>query len=203
MTKEPGRRERSVRAKQERIFAAAATLFDEQGYEAVTTQQIVDAADVGTGTLFRYGGSKAELLLKIMNSRFRELPDPPGHEDLEQSVQRLISPILTLALDNPENFAAYQREVLFGNEDSSHRQEALDGIISIETRLGEVLEADIGSLPEDMPCPVAGRVFLSTVYIELIRLGLGGATRSAVEAGINRRLRIVRNGLAADVAGRE
>ena len=62
-------RERKKTAKQERILQAATRLFAEKGYEAATTAEIAEAADVGVGTLFRYAGSKAELLVAVMNNR--------------------------------------------------------------------------------------------------------------------------------------
>ena len=65
-------RERKKTAKQERILEAATRLFAEKGYEAATTAEIAEAAEVGVGTLFRYAGSKAELLVAVMNNRFAE-----------------------------------------------------------------------------------------------------------------------------------
>ncbi len=65
-------RERKKTAKQTRILDAAARLFAEKGYAAVTTSEIAAAADVGVGTLFRYAGSKAELLVSVMNDRLAE-----------------------------------------------------------------------------------------------------------------------------------
>ena len=65
-----GRRERNKRDKLERIIAAARELFDTYGVDAVTTQQIADKADIGTGTLFLYAKSKSELLLLVQNSSY-------------------------------------------------------------------------------------------------------------------------------------
>jgi AcrR family transcriptional regulator len=68
VTSQPlGRRERNKQQKLDRITAAASELFAEYGVEEVTTQQIADKADIGTGTLFLYAKTKGELL-------------PPGSE---------------------------------------------------------------------------------------------------------------------------
>ena len=53
----------------ERIVAAATGLFGRQGYEATTTRQIVEAAQVTKGALYHWFSSKEELLTSI----YREL----------------------------------------------------------------------------------------------------------------------------------
>ena len=53
----------------DRIVAAATELFGRQGYEATTTRQIVEAAQVTKGALYHWFSSKEELLTSI----YREL----------------------------------------------------------------------------------------------------------------------------------
>ncbi len=65
-----GRRERNKQQKLERITAAASELFAEHGIDDVTTQQIAERADVGTGTLFLYAKTKGELLLLVQNAHY-------------------------------------------------------------------------------------------------------------------------------------
>ena len=65
-----GRRERNKLDKLERITAAAGELFAERGVGDVTTQEIADRADIGTGTLFLYAKTKGELLLLVQNSMY-------------------------------------------------------------------------------------------------------------------------------------
>ncbi len=57
-----GRRERKKREKRDRILSTAGALFRSNGYEATTTREISEAADVATGTLFSYFNDKRELL---------------------------------------------------------------------------------------------------------------------------------------------
>jgi AcrR family transcriptional regulator len=61
----PSRRERNKLQKRARIVAAARDLFERQGFADTTTQQIADAADIGTGTLFLYARSKEDLLVMV------------------------------------------------------------------------------------------------------------------------------------------
>ncbi|MGA8788453.1 MAG: helix-turn-helix domain-containing protein, partial [Paenarthrobacter sp.] len=49
-----GRRERNKQEKLDRITAAARELFTQYGVDEVTTQQVAEKADVGSGTLFLY-----------------------------------------------------------------------------------------------------------------------------------------------------
>lgn len=53
----------------DRIVAAATELFGRQGYEATTTRQIVEAAQVTKGAMYHWFSSKEELLTSI----YREL----------------------------------------------------------------------------------------------------------------------------------
>jgi len=78
----PGRRERNKQEKRARIVAAARALFAEKGFEATTTAEIADRADIGAGTLFLYFASKEDLLVRVFredmdqvaNAAFATLP---------------------------------------------------------------------------------------------------------------------------------
>ncbi len=68
----PGRRERNKQEKLVRIVAAARRLFRERGFAETTTQQIAEAADIGTGTLFLYARSKEDLLVLVFRDEMLE-----------------------------------------------------------------------------------------------------------------------------------
>lgn len=68
----PGRRERNKQEKLARIVAAARSLFRERGFAETTTQQIAEAADIGTGTLFLYARSKEDLLVLVFRDEMLE-----------------------------------------------------------------------------------------------------------------------------------
>lgn len=194
MTTEPvGRRERNKAEKRDRIFAAAADLFENRGFDCVTTAEIAAAADVGAGTLFRYAASKGELLLMVLNDRLREQPPIPTGLGIEDSVCLAIDPLLDVAIGHPQNFAAYQREVMFGPV-GDHRTEALAGIIDLERRVGALLRSELDASP-DLTDVEMGRLFLSMVYIELVRFGIGTENADAVRTGLRTRLTVVREGL--------
>lgn len=60
-------RERGKLRRRTRIKEAARAIFVERGYEAATTREIADRAEVSAGTLFAYAPTKSELLLMIVN----------------------------------------------------------------------------------------------------------------------------------------
>jgi AcrR family transcriptional regulator len=53
---------------EERIIAAAVTLFAERGFDGTAVQQIVDYAEVTKGALYHYFDSKDDLLYEIYRS---------------------------------------------------------------------------------------------------------------------------------------
>ncbi len=61
--------ERTIRSPmEERIIAAAVTLFAERGFDGTAVQQIVDRAEVTKGALYHYFDSKDDLLYEIYRS---------------------------------------------------------------------------------------------------------------------------------------
>jgi len=67
-----GRRERNKQEKLARIVGAARQLFRDRGFAETTTQQIAEAADIGTGTLFLYARSKEDLLVLVFSDEMLE-----------------------------------------------------------------------------------------------------------------------------------
>jgi AcrR family transcriptional regulator len=138
------RRARSTADKQRRIFAAAAALFNERGFDAVTTQEIADRADVATGTVFRYASSKGELLLMVYNEKFREAIEAGTRaaseiNDPAKATIALIDPIIAFAADSPENSVLYQRELLFGPPEESYRAEGIGLVEELEIAIAQRL----------------------------------------------------------------
>jgi MFS transporter, DHA2 family, multidrug resistance protein len=60
----PGLRERKKARTRDTIQACALRLFRQQGYDATTIEQIIDAADVSETTFFRYFPTKEDLVLE-------------------------------------------------------------------------------------------------------------------------------------------
>ncbi|WP_433654052.1 TetR/AcrR family transcriptional regulator [Nocardia sp. CA-128927] len=175
-----GRRLRTMRDKQARIFEAAAALFAERGFDSVTTQQISDRADVAAGTLFRYASSKGELLLMVYNEEFRaalELGEQESRNkrDAAQAVLAMVRPILDAADRRVENTVAYQRELLFGAPTEQYRAEGLALVTRLETMIAERLTAGMSGDEKDLfaRALLAGRSVFAVLHLILARPSTG------------------------------
>jgi AcrR family transcriptional regulator len=142
-----GRRERNKQQKLERIVAAASELFAVHGVEEVTTQQIADKADIGTGTLFLYAKTKGELLLLVQNAKYAEAL-ARGRADAEavtnplDAVMALIRPIVECNRVQIDNGRTYLREMVFGDPEDPRHGEALAIALQTEAAIAAVLRRD-------------------------------------------------------------
>jgi AcrR family transcriptional regulator len=148
------RRERNKQEKLERIMAAASELFAEHGVEEVTTQQIADKADIGTGTLFLYAKTKGELLLLVQNAHYAEALErgraaAESIPDVQDAVMAIMRPIIECNRTQIANGRTYLREVAFGDPEEPHHGEALAISAQTEEAIAAVLGRDDSIGAED------------------------------------------------------
>lgn len=142
-----GRRERNKQAKLERITAAARELFAERGVDDVTTQQIAEKADIGTGTLFLYAKTKGELLLLVQNSGYADALEE-GRAAAQRipealdAVMAIIRPVVECNRIQVDNGRTYLRELVFGDPEEPHHRDALALTIQTEEAIAAVLRRD-------------------------------------------------------------
>lgn len=150
----PGRRERNKQQKLERITAAADELFGRYGVDEVTTQQIADAADIGTGTLFLYARSKGELLLLVQNTHYAEAIDSglraagTASSSLD-AVMALIEPVVACNRRQIDNGRTYLRELVFGDPEEPHHRAGLELIQRVEEAYVRILQREEGLDADD------------------------------------------------------
>lgn len=142
-----GRRERNKQEKLDRITAAARELFAKHGVDEVTTQQVADKADIGTGTLFLYAKNKGELLLLVQNSTYADAlvegkGAAAGIPDTLDAVMAIIGPVVACNRKQIENGRTYLREMVFGDPEEPHHREALSLTVQTEEAIAEVLRRD-------------------------------------------------------------
>lgn len=145
-----GRRERNKRAKLERIVAAASELFAEHGVDDVTTQQIAEKADIGSGTLFLYAKTKGELLLLVQNAHYSEALSrgrdaaSRAHTPVD-AVMAIARPVIECNRAQIDNGRTYLREMAFGDPTEPHHADALEIVANTEAAIASVLERDEGA----------------------------------------------------------
>lgn len=165
-----GRRERNKQAKLERITAAASELFAEHGVDEVTTQQIADRADIGTGTLFLYARTKGELLLLVQNAQYSAALErgraaaetKPGVLD---AVMSIVQPIVHCNRAQIDNGRTYLREMVFGDPQEPHHGEALAIAAQTEEAISAVLRRE--KRIDDRDAATLARVVSSVMFLSM------------------------------------
>lgn len=165
-----GRRERNKQAKLDRITAAARELFAEHGIDDVTTQQIADRADIGTGTLFLYAKSKGELLLLVQNAAYadalaRGTAEAAGITVPLDAVMAVVRPVVECNRTQIDNGRTYLREMVFGDPTEPHHAAALAIVGETEQALAETLSR-LASIPAAEASALA-RVVSSIMFLTM------------------------------------
>ena len=165
----PGRRERNKQQKLERITAAAAD-FDRHGVDEVTTQQIADAADIGTGTLFLYAKSKAELLLLVQNTHYAEAIEvgvaAAGTKASPiDAIMAILQPIVECNRRQIDNGRTYLRELVFGDPEEPYHRVGLELIQRVDDAYVEILRGDERLPPQD--AALLARTISAAMFVSL------------------------------------
>lgn len=188
-----GRRERNKQAKLDRITRAAAALFAEHGVDDVTTQQIADAADIGTGTLFLYVRTKGELLLLVQNAAYaaalaRGEAAAAAEADPVDAVLAILRPVVECNRTQVDNGRTYLREMVFGDPEEPHHREALAIVARTEAAVAGVLRRD-----ERLDSAAAATLAHVVSAIMLVSM----ATTASAAAGVEDVVRDVRTQVTA------
>ena len=165
-----GRRERNKQAKLDRIIAAADELFFDHGVDDVTTAQIAEKADIGSGTLFLYAKSKGELLLMVQNSSYGNslVRGRAAAEKIPQTLEAVMAILTEVVHCNRkqvENGRTYLREMVFGDPEEPHRREALSLSLQTEEAIAAVLQRD--QLIDSSQATTLARVISAIMFLTM------------------------------------
>ncbi|SDE63481.1 acyl-CoA-like ligand-binding transcription factor [Rhodococcus tukisamuensis] len=145
-----GLRERKKARTRATIAAHAFRLFQEQGYDATTVQQIIDEAEVSESTFFRYFPTKADVVLSddfdplIVEAFLAQPPELNSIQALRVSFRTAFA-----RLSEPEVFAMRERmHLVFSVPDL--RAAMLDQFADAMHRLTEAIAARTGHDPGDL-----------------------------------------------------
>src|SRR5699024_7888935 len=167
--REPGRREQNKADKLRRIRTAARELFYSRGFSSVTTQEVADLAEVGTGTLFRYAHSKGELLCMVANEEFTAIVESvPDTGDPVEDLLVLCDAVIAVLALQPETGLDFRRETLFA-EPRPHRAEALRRRREVRRTVGAILARRTGHGQDDPPLGAPARTVFDVPYLHIVR----------------------------------
>lgn len=166
------RRERAYEQKRRRIAAAAGALFQQNGFEATTTDQIAAHADVAKGTLFLYAPTKARLLVLVFETEldtavaeaFAEV-DPNGAP--VETLLRIFGRLLDVYERDLDLSRRFVQEALFIGAHDPPYSAALE---TFYARLGELIAGwqASGKLLPDAPPPIIAATTFAIYFATLL-----------------------------------
>lgn len=175
------RRERNKLDKRDRIIAAAWSLFVKQGYDATTTKQIAERADIATGTLFLYAPDKLDLLAMLYQDRIARAVDDafatlPARARLGEQVMHLFTRFFRMYGEQPELGKRFVRQLLLANGPNADRVNL--NTISFVARLqGLIANAEQqGKLSGKVPSMTLAQLLFGLYFTSLMTWVMGYAT---------------------------
>ena len=148
MTSNPGLRERKKLAAMLRIQEVALDLFDERGFDNVTIEQIADAAEVSPSSVYRYFGTKEQVIIwddfdvQFFGAADVELTTKPPVE----AVRSALAEAMTRFYERDEALA--QRKTKYAMEEPALRVAMLETTDQFARRVAQGLKASDPPLDE-------------------------------------------------------
>lgn len=195
LTSQPvGRRERNKQDKLDRITAAARELFAKHGVDEVTTQQIADRADIGTGTLFLYAKNKGELLLLVQNSSYVDAlvegrAAAEGISDTLDAIMAIVRPVVECNRKQIDNGRTYLREMVFGDPEEPHHRDALSLTVETEQAIATILQRNDRTSPDD--AATLARIVSAIMFVSMAATVNIGLSVDDIVDDIRRQVRVL------------
>lgn len=160
-----GLRERKKAQTYDAIIGAALDLFERNGYDTTTIEEIAEAADVSPRTFFRYFDAKVETVMGHKDDRGSELGSliaarPPGESPIEafrQVMREVFGPMIT---DDP--ISTRQIRVMLGTP--SLKAMAREHFHEHESEMAEVFADRLGMPADALRVHVSAAAVGSTMW---------------------------------------
>lgn len=192
-----GLRERKKRRTRTTIQREAIRLFQEQGYEATTIEQIAAAAEISPSTFFNYFPNKEDVILTdewdpVFVSTFL---DRPAGEPFAESLKSIVSELMPLMMEQDRDLMLARGRLSL--EVPELRSRIFDEFEKAQDVLRPVVAARTGRDPNDFELRVGVRMIVWAVeeaFMEWIRRGAG----DDIVDLMNHALELVQNGVRFD-----
>ena len=201
----PSRRERRKEETLRRIETVAWDLFRRRGYEATSTREIAEGADIAAGTFFNYFPEKRSLLIHLMQRQIDSAADRAFESMVPSTLERELTELfaaLTRSYAKERRLSRiFIKELLF--TDGERRMESAAWTYGLVKRISDLVDRAQrrGELdPAIDPMDAAQQVF-SAHYFGLVTW-LGGTipSRDAQEEQFRASLRLLLRGLRRSAA---
>lgn len=199
------RRERRKEETLRRIETVAWEMFRRRGYEATSTREIADAADIAAGTFFNYFPEKRSLLIHLMQRQIDAAADRAfeamAPSTLERELTDLFAALTQCYAKERRLSRVFIKELLF--TDGQGRMESAKWTFDLVKRVASLVDRAQRRGELDLsidPMEAAQQVF-STHYFGLVTW-LGGTipSRDAQEEQFRASLRLLLRGLRQTAA---
>ena len=194
------RRERRKEETLRRIEVAGWKLFKARGFDATSTREIADAADIAAGTLFNYFPEKRALLLHLMQRRIDAAVEQAFQSMKPATLEAQLTHVFAALTDSYASdhrlSRVFIKELLF--TDGERRAASAAWTFELVTRIARLIEAAQrrGELEHSVDPMAAAQQVFSTHYFGLVTW-LGGTipSRAAHERQFEASLGLLLRGL--------
>jgi AcrR family transcriptional regulator len=150
----PDLRQRKRTAAMHRIQNVALDLFDAHGYAAVTVEQIAEAAEISPSSVYRYFGTKEQLVLwevfdPMLVERLRD--ELAGKPPMEAARRVMLTTMQHLAVGDEQRI---QRRIRHMMSEPTLEAAAAGQAYATSEMLGDVLAAGLGRPASDLEVQV-------------------------------------------------
>jgi AcrR family transcriptional regulator len=163
---DPGRRERKRNQTLDHLAATAFQLFEEQGFDAVTMEQIAAAADVAKGTLYNHFPVKEALLAHQFHRELAEgVADMRAEVEAEPTFARRLARMLRSSAEWYRRRRAYLAPYLRHRLNNNAPSSGIDLIFAALIARAQ----DAGELRRDLPAEHLGNLFKQLFFGAVMR----------------------------------
>jgi AcrR family transcriptional regulator len=177
-----------------RIQEVALDLFDEHGFDDVTIEQIAEVAEVSPSSVYRYFGTKEQVVLwdevdvRLFEAVEAELVTHPPVE----AMRRAVSSVITQYFDRPDDLA--RRKTRYALEEPAVRGAFREQIDEFTQQVAEALGRASGQPAGDLETQVIA-TSLIWAMMAAVRHWHAHGYRAPIGAELERALTIVQRGL--------
>ena len=149
------------------LIAAALELFERQGYEATTIDEIAAAVDVSPRTFFRYFATKEEVALgdDVGPQIIELLATRPANEPMLESVRRVVADSLVMVSDEDREALLARLRIVYRTP--SLRARRWEFQLEMGRMSGAMVAARRGLPPDDLGSRVTATAVFTAIEVAM------------------------------------